>query len=120
MVDVPQVQAEGIGADGVAGRVDGGAAHQRQVDDQGAVPYPEPGSAVPAAADGDLCVVAAGEQDAGDDVGGVPAARDRGRMLVDHAVVHGASLVVGRISRHDQVTAQGSGKVAVLQRADVG
>ena len=94
-------------------RVDRGAAQQRQVDDQGAVGYPEPGPAVAAAADGDLCAVAAGEPDAADDVGGVPAARDRGRMLVDHAVVHGARLVVTRISRHDQVTAQGGGQLVV-------
>ena len=62
----------------------------------------------------------AGEPDAGDDVGGVPAARDRRRMLVDHAVVHGARLVVTRISRHDQVTAHGGGQLAVLHGVDVG
>ena len=112
--------AAGIGADGAAGRVDGRAAQQRQVDDQGAVGYPEPGAAVAAAADGDLRAVAAGEPDAADDVGGVPAARDRGRMLVDHAVVHGARLVVTRISRHDQVTAHGGGQLVVGHGADVG
>ena len=73
-----------------------------------------------AAPDGDFCAVAAGEPDAADDVGGVPAADDRGRMLVDHAVVHGARLVVTRISRHDQVTAHGGGQLVVLQGANVG
>ena len=62
----------------------------------------------------------AGEPDAADDVGAVPAARDRGRILVDHAVVHGARLVVTRISRHDQVTAHGGGQLVVGHGGDVG
>jgi hypothetical protein len=41
-------------------------------------------------------------------------------VLVDHAVVHGARLVVTRISRHDQITAHGGGQLAVLQGGDVG
>ena len=112
--------AAGIGADGAPGRVDGRAAQQRQVDDQGAVGDPEPGAAVAAAADGDLRAVAAGEPDAADHVGGVPAARDRRRMLVDHPVVHGARLVVPRISGLDQVTAQRCRQLVVGHGADVG
>ena len=81
-----------VGADGVVVRVDRGAAQQRQVDDQGTVGYPEPGCAVAAAADGDLGAVGAGEPHAGDHVGGVSAARDRSRALVDHGVVDGARL----------------------------
>jgi hypothetical protein len=100
-----------VGADGVVVRVDRGAAQQRQVDDQGVVGYPEASSAVAAAADGDLGAVGAGEPDAGDHVGDVPAARDRRRILADHGVVDGARLVVSGISRHDQVTAQGGGKL---------
>jgi hypothetical protein len=69
---------------------------------------------------GDLCAVGAGEPDAGDHIGAVPAPRDRRRVLVDHAVVHGARLVVTRISWHDQVTAHGGGQLAVLQGGDVG
>ena len=80
---------------------------------------PQPGPAMAAAADGDLGAVVAGEPDAADDVGGVPAARDGGRMLVDHAVVHGARLVVTRISRHDQVTAHGGGQLVVRRGGDV-
>jgi hypothetical protein len=64
--------------------------------------------------------VATGEPDAGDDVGGVPAARDCRRMLVDHPVVDGARLVVPGISRGDQVTAHGCGQLAVLHGVDVG
>ena len=112
--------AAGIGADGVIRRADRGAAEQRQVDDQRAIGYPQPGRAVPAAPHGDLCAVGAGEPDAGDHIGGVPAARDRRRVLVDHAVVHGARLVVTRISRHDQITAHGGGQLAVLQGGDIG
>ena len=67
----------------------------------------------------DLCAVGVGELDAGDHIGGVPAQRDRRRVLVDHAVVHGARLVVTRISRHDQVTAHDGGQLAVLHDADV-
>ena len=48
-----------------------------------------------------------GEPDAGDDVGGVRTAHDRGRMLVDHAVVDGAGLGVAGIRRQDDGAAQG-------------
>ena len=84
--------------------------------------HPEPGRAVTAAADRDLDAVLAGEPHAGDDVGGVPAARDRRRVLVDHAVVDGPRLVVARISRQDQLTAQAaasSWKDKVASRFDV-
>ena len=101
--------AAGVDADGAGRRVDGGAAQLRQVDDQGAVGNSESGGAVAAAANGDLGAVASGEADAGDDVGGVAAARDRGRMLVDHGVVDGTRPVVVRISGDDQVTADGGG-----------
>ena len=66
-----------------------------------------------AAADGDLHAVVAAETDAGDDVGGVAAARDGGRVLVDHGVVDRACLVVAGIVRHDQVAAQGGGQLLV-------
>jgi len=109
-----------VGADGATSRVDGRAAQQRQVDDQGAVGYTKPGAAVAAAADGDLCAVAAGEPDAADDIGAVPAARDRCRTLVDHAVVHSARLGVTRIARHDHGTAHGGGQLMVGNGADIG
>ena len=112
--------ASGVGADGVVLGVDRGAAQQRQVDDQGVVRHPEPGRVVAAAPDGDLDAVLAGEPHAGDDVGGVPAARDGGRMLVDHAVVDGAGLVVAGIPRHDQVAAQGGGQLLVRLGGEVG
>ena len=84
--------ASGVSADGVVPGADRGAAQQRQVDDQRAVGYPQPSRVVAAAPDGDLGAVVAGEPHAGDDVGGVPAAGNRGRMLVDHGVVDGARL----------------------------
>ena len=59
-----------------------------------------------AAADGELDVVVAAEAYAGDDVGGVLAAGDRGRILVDHAVVDGARLVIAGVARNDQVASQ--------------
>ena len=54
---------------------------------------------VAAAPDGDLDAVLAGEPHAGDDVGGVAAAHDGGRVLVDHGVVDGARLVIPGICR---------------------
>ena len=119
VVDVSQ-GASGVGADGVVLRVDRGAAQQRQVDDQGAVGYPEPSCAVAATSDGDLGAVLAAEPHAGDDIGDVAAARDRSRVLVDHAVVDGARLVVPGISGHDQLTAQGGGQLLVRRGGDVG
>jgi hypothetical protein len=92
-------------------RVDRGAAHLRQVDDQGVVRHPEAARAVAAAPDGDLHAVLAGEPDAGDDIGGVATAHDGGRVLVDHAVVDGAGLVVPGIRRHDQAAAHGGGQL---------
>ena len=94
----PQVQPASTRTVCVPG-VDGGAAQLRQVDDEGAVPDAEPGRVVAAAADGDLDAVLAGEADAGDDVGGVAAAGDGRRVLVDHGVVDGAGVVVAGVSR---------------------
>ena len=105
--------ASGVDADGAVLRVDRGAAQQRQVDDQGVVPYPEARRVVAAAPDRDLDAVLAGEPHAGDDVGGVTAAGDGRRVLVDHGVVDGAGLVIPGISRPDQVTAHGGGQFLV-------
>ena len=115
----PQVQP-GVGADGAILRADRGAAQQRQVDDQRVVGYPQPGRVMAAAADRDLGAVLTGEPHAGDHVGGVPAARDRRRMLVDHGVVDRARLVVPGIPRADQLAAQGSGELVERLGGDVG
>ena len=66
-----------------------------------------------AAADGDLDAAVTAETHAGDDVGDVAAARDGGRVLVDHGVVDGARLVVPGIGRCDQVAAQGGGQLLI-------
>jgi hypothetical protein len=101
-------------------RVDRGAAQQRQVDDQGIVPYPKAGRVVAAAPDSELDAVLAGEPHAGDDVGGVAAAGDGGRVLVDHGVVDGARLVVPGICWHDQAAAQGGGQLPVRSGGNAG
>ena len=119
VIDVPP-GAAGVGADGVILRADRGAAQQRQVDDQGVVPYPEAGCVVTAAADGDLHALVAAETHAGDDVGGVAAARDGSGMLVDHGVVDGACRVVAGISRHYQLASQCSGQLLERPGGDVG
>lgn len=48
---------------------------------------------------GELNAVLAAETHAGCDIGGVAATDDCGGTLVDHGVVHGASPVVGDLTR---------------------
>ncbi len=112
--------ASGVDAHGVILRVDRAAAQQRQVNDQRAVGYPQPGRAVTAAPYRDLGAVLTGEPHAGDHIGGVPAPRDRRRILVDHGVIDRPRLPVAGISRHDQLTAQDGGQLAELPGGDVG
>src|SRR5262249_42016597 len=110
--------ASGIDAYGVVLRADRGAAEQRQVDDQGAVPHSEAGRAVATAADGDFDAVLAGEPHAGDHIGDVPAARYRSGVLVDHAVVHGARLVILGLPGQDQAPAYGGGQIFIGVRGN--
>jgi hypothetical protein len=56
-----------------------------------------------AAADGDLEAFVVGELDCGHDVGGVQAAGDGRRALVDEAVVDSPNLVVAGIVRSDDL-----------------
>jgi hypothetical protein len=112
--------ASRVGADGVVLGADRGAAQQRQVDDQGVVPYPQASCVVAAAPDGDLHAVVAAEPHAGDDVGGVAGAHDGSGTLVDHGVVDGARLVIAGICRPDQVTAQGGSELLVRLSGDAG
>ena len=105
--------AAGVDADGVIFRADRSAAQQRQVDDQRIVGDAQAGRVVAAASDGEFDAVLAAEPHARDDVGRVAAARDSGRMLVDHGVVDGACLVIAGIARQDQITAQNGGQVVV-------
>jgi hypothetical protein len=105
MVDISP-GASGVGPDRVRCGADGGAAQQRQVDDQRVIPYSEACGVVAAAPDGQLDAVLAAEPDTGDDVGHVPAARDRGRALVGHGVVDDAGRIVARFARRDHLAAQ--------------
>ena len=73
-----------------------------------------------ATSDGDLDAVFAAETYTGDDIGGVLAARDGGRALVDHGVVDSARLVVPGISRQDQAAAQGGGQLLIRSGANAG
>jgi hypothetical protein len=75
---------------------------------------------VTAAPDRDLDSVLAGEPHARNDVGGVAAARDGRRVLVDHGVVDGARPVVPGISRQDQAAAQGGGQLLIRSGGDAG
>ena len=68
----------------------------REVDDEAVVDDGGAGDVVAAAADGERQSVLGGEADRGGDVGGVGAAGDHGRALVDHAVPDAAGgLVAG-------------------------
>ncbi|NCL74033.1 hypothetical protein AIIKEEIJ_01471 [Rhodococcus sp. YH1] len=109
--------ASAVDADGVVCRIDRGTAHQGQVDDERVVPHPEAAGVVPAAAHGQGEGVGAAEADAGNDVGGVPAACDRRGVFVDHAVVDGTRRVVAGVAGGDQVAAQGRGQVVVRHGA---
>ena len=83
-------------------------------------PTPRPAALWPPPRTAISHAVVAGEAHAGDDVGGVAAARDGGRVLVDHGVVDGARPVVPGISRQDQAAAQGGGQLLVRSGGDAG
>ncbi len=108
----------GVDADGAVLRVDGGAAHEREVDDQRVVPDAEPARAVPATADREGDVVLAAEPHARQHVRDVPAAGDRRGPLVDHAVVHRTHLVVARVGGHDHLAPERGGEL--VERGDLG
>ena len=91
------------GGDRAAVGVDRDRRQRREVDDDAVVDRAEAGGAVPAATDGERHVVAPGEPDAGRDIVGRRGADDDARAAVDHAVVHGPSLVVARVARPDQL-----------------
>jgi hypothetical protein len=61
---------------------------------------------MPAAANGNEQLVVAAEVNGADYICGICAARDYERLLVDHAVVEGASLVVAWVIGLDELTTQ--------------
>ena len=88
-------------ADGLGRRVHQDVAQAREVDDDAVVDDPEAAAVVAAAAHGERRVVGAREGDGARDVLGARAADDQRGTPVDHAVVHGAGLVVAWIVRAD-------------------
>jgi hypothetical protein len=76
----------GLGDGALRHRVHPHALHGRQVDDHSTVGDGEPGQTVRAAAHRHLQVLAAGELDGRQHVGGARAPDDERRMLVDHPV----------------------------------
>ena len=84
----------GIGTSGLVPRIHAHRAHLRHVDDEAAVVRPESGSAVPAAAHGQIEPVLAGEVHGSDDVADLLGLHDRQRPPVEHAVVDRARFVV--------------------------
>ena len=90
---------------GSARRIDVDGAHRAQVRDDAAVTRAEARAAVAAAAHGDGQAVVAGEGDRRGDVAGVGTAHDQRGIAIDHAVVHGTGLVVGRVAGRHQLPA---------------
>ena len=107
-----------FGPDRAADGIDPDPPHRRQVDHQPSVTGPEPGDVVPAAAHRQQQVVVGGEPDARDDVGHSLASDDQGRPPVDHAVPDPARLIVGRITRLNQLAVKLAGEVADGDRID--
>ena len=87
-------------------RIDMHVAQLGQVDHEAAVGDRGAGHIVPAAADGDGEVVSASERHALAHVRHPGAARDQGRVAVDHAVPHAAGLVVAAVAGPDQLAGQ--------------
>lgn len=87
-------------------RVHADVPHRRQINHQTVVAHPESGRVVPASTDGHAQLVVAAEIHRGDDIGHVHTASDQTRSTVDHGVVDFASLVVARIARFDESSAQ--------------
>jgi hypothetical protein len=88
----------GLGGHPAPYRIDEGALHRRQIDDDAALAGGEPGDAVSAAAHGDEQVLAARELDGADHVRRPGAAHDQGRMLVVCGVPDRAGPVVGGVA----------------------
>ena len=93
-------------ADGAGLRVDLDRLHRREVDHDPVVDGAEAAAVVAAAADRQRQVVLGGEADRPGDVVGVRAAGDQRRAAVDHRVVDGARLGVGRVVGTDQLAAE--------------
>src|SRR3954447_24208549 len=87
-------------------RVHEHAAHQRQVDDDAAVDAREAGNRMPAAANRDFELLAAGEPQCRRHVGRPGALDDHSGMLVVGSVPESTRVVVARIARADDVPAK--------------
>jgi hypothetical protein len=108
-VDLPP-RAPAADAHRPRGRVDVDLLEGGEVDDDAVVARSQPAAVVAAAAYGERQVACAGEGDHRGHVVGAGAARDQGGPSVDHRVVDGAGVLVGRIAGADQQAAE-AGKV---------
>jgi hypothetical protein len=87
--------------------------HLRQIDDEAIIADAQAAGIVAAAADGDAEPILAAEVYRRDNVCHIDAARDDTRSPVDHPVINLASLIIARIARFDNLTAQ-----AAFERGD--
>lgn len=99
-------RAARLGADGPRARIDLDPPHRREVDDDAAVAGPCARDVVSASAHRDEQPRLAGERHCGRHVGLVGAACDERRPAVDHAVPDAPGLVVARIARLDDLSAE--------------
>ena len=93
MIDVAG-GATGTDADGLAGRIHAYALHRRQVDHETFIDTAKAGAIMPPAADRDGELVLAAKIHRRDDVADIGAAGNEQGMLVDHAVIELARLLV--------------------------
>lgn len=78
--------------------------HRHEVDHQPTIDHGTPGHIVPAAPNGDLEAVLAGEVDGVNNVSGAPAACDQRRPLVDEPIVDFSCVLVTDLSRTDDLS----------------
>jgi hypothetical protein len=92
-------------------RIDPGALHGAEVDDEASVAHGLAGHPVARGSNGDQEVVRASELHRPDDVRGSGAPSDHRRPSVDHPVEHGARVVVLWIDGQDEASSQALSEV---------
>ena len=99
-------------AHGARRGIDVDGLHGREVNNQPIVHHRQAGAVMAAAANGHVQLVVAGKGHGRGHVGGVSAAGDQRRVLVDHGVIDGAGLIVTRVGGGDHFALQPGRKTA--------
>lgn len=83
---------------------------EREIDDETIVDEGQTGAVVPAATDGKIQTVAAGEVDGGNDIGNVLTVGDECGTSVDHGIVNGSCPVIVGVGGSHEVSLQPAGE----------